>query len=402
MITSTRRLHRLILSCAAALPASLATQGAHAQTADEPQPMRATLLDDQLTQRTVTILSLDDRLLTFTDEQPRRRTLARPAILAILPIHEQEPSAVDPDAGVLELVDRQRFPGDIQPSNESSETIIWSHEWLGRRSLPLEQVSWFLRPGAGSDAFDSRAPHPSSDTLYLTNGDQQSGFLSSASGAIVLETPDGDVTLDASRVLAARLSNPRVAPTGPRIWAADGTVAAVTRINIDAPGRVTIALTGSDTSFIEWSDLRAIALQTGRLRSLADLDPPAMTPLPPRRTVPPVVTSDALAPLNASDMLLSGPLKAEWTLPTGTRRLAFKAAVDRAAAPWGECTLIVSSENVELARRALSPGAPPAVVNLPIEGSTLAITIEPGKFGPIRDWVVLSQPLFLIDRAPIP
>ena len=64
---------------------------------------------------------------------------------------------------------------------------------------------------------------------------------------------------------------------------------------------------------------------------------------------------------------------------------------------WGDCELVVSIDNHELARVHLWKDEPVHAINIDAQGNELTITLEPGRFGPIRDSAVLARPVILIE-----
>ncbi len=362
---------------------------------------RALLIDDQLATRSIIVLSLDERVLAFVDEQQRQRTLARPSILALIP--EQTPERIPQrnrslqslTTGLLELTDAQRFEGDLLPTGGSDQSLAWTHPTLGQLIFPIEKTWSFWRPAAPENLRTPITTAPKYDTLFLNNQDQLTGFLASAGDPIRIETESGINDLPPERVVGAQLSNPRESPAGTRVWLDGGTVATVDHITIDASLRSTFTVANGTIASINWTQLRAIAFDSARLLPLSGITPTSQSPAKGRRHAPPIKPS-VQAPLDARDLLLPGPMSITWQLPEGSRRIAFTASLAEGSEPWGDCDLIVTIDGSEYTRRRLSTENPTAPLTFPVNGQTLAITIDPGKFGPIRDWVVLTRPLILI------
>lgn len=373
---------------------------------------RALLIDDQLVSRPIVLVSLDERLLTYTDEQQRRRTLSRSNILALIPeqTFDRVPRRNSPTTtpGVLELVDGQRFPGDLLPTGGDDESIAWTHPSLGQMTFPLERALAFWRPGTPLSVRSAPPDGPTrADTLLLTNGDQLTGFLATIGDPVTIESDAGPTDLPPERILGARLSNAPEDPVGARLWLDDGTVVRVDKVIIDSGLRASFSAENAAAGSASWSQLRAVALDAGRLRPLSRIRPASHSPARERRYAPPIValaddqTSDPselrLAPLDADDLLLPGPMTVNWVLPESARRIAFSASLADGAAPWGDCELIISIEGVEQARHRLTPDSAAIAISVPIaSGRAMSVTVEPGRYGPIRDWVVLSRPLILL------
>lgn len=404
---------------ATALLAAAASGSAHNQEPLRDVPIaherRALIVDDQLIARPVVILSLDERLLTFSDDQQRRRTLARSSLRALIPHHAPEPAPrrrPSPAAvpGMIELTDGQRLPGDLRPSPSGESDLVWSHGVFGDVVFPLEHVASFWRPGtAFPERRRSEEPPPAltSDIVFLTNGDRLSGYLASLAVPIRVETSASVVELSHDRVAGAQLSNPSRPAEGLWIWLADGTQAQVAALSLDAPdARATAVIRTGQSVSIAWSSLRAVSFDAARLIPLARLAHQPPQPPPDRYYAPSIRRVGAAgddpfdlrpSPLGADELLLAGPMSVTWMLPPGARRLAFTASLAEGASPWGDCDMIVLLDGQEVARRRLTPAGPDAPVSVPVAGRALTITIEPGRFGPIRDWVVLGRALILVD-----
>lgn len=363
------------------------------------QDARAIIIDEQLIARTVSIVSLDERLLSFIDEQQRQRTLARPSLLALVPLHEgtlaPPPMRGNADTGLLILTSGERFEGDLQPTGGGDETLAWIHPLFGTLDVPIERVAAFWRPDTEASVRVLSAEPPRSDVLYLNNQDSLSGFLASAGDPLRVESDAGISDVPADRVVGAVLANPPVSPSGVRVWIDGDTAAGVSRFTFESAQRATFSGPGGASFSVNWNQLRAVSFDTARLRPLAGIAPTQQVPVPGRRFAPPIAeTIDA--PLDAADLQFPGPMSVTWDLPPGAQRLAFSASLAEGAAPWGDCELVVALDGAELTRRRLTPEAPPAAVSLPLAGRSLTISVQPGRYGPIRDWVVLSRPLILV------
>lgn len=385
----------------------------------EPPEARALLIDEQLAERSIVVVSLDDRVLTYFDEQQRRRTLARPAVLALIPQPIAEPAprrrgtGRTSDAGALRLVDAQVFPGDLVPTGGGADSIAWAEPLIGQVVCPLENVLAFTRPGHA--AFDAPAGIPdrsANDLLVLTNGDRLTGFLASAGNPIRIETEGGVVDLPPDRVAGARLANAPREPIGPRVWLADGAAAAVSRLAIDASLRVSFAVDQGPAVSLRWDQVRGMLFDSARLRPLSALDPASQQAGAERRYAPPLRSVSAaddtqpredLTPaLGAADLLFSGPMTVSWTLPPGAKRLAFSATLAPGSSPWGDCELVANLNGTELVRRRLHADGGAVPFALHVDAGTLTIAVEAGRFGPIRDWVILVRPLLLVDSPRTP
>src|SRR6185295_1033713 len=84
--------------------------------------------------------------------------------------------------------------------------------------------------------------------------------------------------------------------------------------------------------------------------------------------------SASVPPLDAADIELPGPMLAEWSVPTGARRLAGWAELPRDCWTWGNCVIVLSlvrgdevgASGTELFREALSADSPVAEFNIDV------------------------------------
>ena len=264
---------RLRMSCLLAL-AGLG--GAAAPVSAGPPTL---LLDDEMAERRVQVVSINDREISFDDERGLRRTLPLQRVLAVIDDRSGElgvllPNEVDdslpqveeldrrrilrqrggevdldqlrsaletPEPAsaevlergwVLELTDGQRWFGEPTAGPgavRSADTLWWTLRDGRVRRVPLEQVDRFGRlPPFGGPTL----PRPDNsgggadDLVRLTNGDVLRGFVLAAGDRVVIEVGPSEVAAAIGRVLLVDLGTAAAAPTGPRLWLEDGSVLA--------------------------------------------------------------------------------------------------------------------------------------------------------------------------------
>lgn len=411
-----------------ALSAGISDGAADAMAAEEPvQPgFPAMLIDTQLNLRSARVLSLTESRIEFIDELGRRRQTGLRELLALVTSAEEptwmpalvimsaaRPGAPRITSGVIDLTDGQRYPGDLSSEPPADESLVWSHRTFGRLDFPIERVLRFQRPGT---ARADRAPaSAASDTLRLINGDVLRGFIEALSDPTRIEVDNQPIELPMSRIAGAEFSNTSVRPTGIHVWLSDGTVAAVERITIDTDRRATLHLELGPSESAEWSYVRAVAFDAGRLLPLASVPPLSQEPSAGRRwtssvtyEIPPgpgpgsgsgpgETIAMEVAALNAPDITVPGPMRVSWELPQGARRVAGSAALDAGTAPWGDCEIVILAGEREVLRKELTQESGPIAFNIELAGArTFTIATEPGRYGPILDRVVLSRPLVLM------
>ena len=101
---------------------------------------------------------------------------------------------------------------------------------------------------------------------------------------------------------------------------------------------------------------------------------------------------------------IPGPMRITWLLPEGSLRLGLEAELPEESRLWGHCNLVVSAavdgRESELARRTLSQDTPTTdlSIEVPDGAESLSIAVEPGRYGPIQDRVVLNRAMLLVAQ----
>jgi hypothetical protein len=375
----------------------------------------AVMIDEGLASKRIRLLSLDDKQVEFIDELQRKRRLPRTAVLALI-ADPSEPAKEERRAwsrtpltppGVLETVDGQRFPGDTAGAPPDAESFAWDIPALGRFELPLDLVRFVRRKDSVEPApVAGRAP--AADTIVLTNGDRLTGFLAGVGATVRFEPTGADpVEIGLDRVAAMILANPAKPARGPRVWLEGGAVAAVRRLTIDTEGRMLLSLEAGPTGSFEWSKLRALSFDAARLVPLSSMAIAQQEPTGDRRWAPPLQVASGAAedgaleerPLDAADLVLPGPMRVRWDLPEGAARLSATLALAPGSEPWGDCEVIIKSGTREIARRRLIGGNDAVTINVELSSGPLTIEVDAGRYGPIKDRVVIGRPLIMIGRA---
>lgn len=421
----------LVLACSTRLSA----QDIAPPTRAAPEPSRLVgspvlVIDESLATRAGTLHSIDERAVVISDGSGRRLVESIAAIAAVLvtraPVSGADGvGAPSPEAardaaaverilrrlrtgpiGVLETVDGQRFPGHFSTTAGQEDAIVWTHPAFGTVIFPFEEVAAAFRDMDEARLMPEAATAPLDDVLVLTNGDRLRGFVVGLGDPVEIEVDDQPVLIPAERVSAAILSNPRRARSGDMVWLEDGTAALIDRFALTERGMITVALPNGSSGDYESSALRALAFGVERFVALSSLTPVEQAPVGDRRIAEPIITApnsdDMLASsapaLGAFDVILPGPMRVVYNLPPGASRLAMTALLGADAGAWGDCELVVSIDGREAARAHLSAEHPTHAINVEASGRSLTITLEPGRFGPIRDSAVLARPIILVDR----
>lgn len=368
--------------------------------------------------RPIRLAAINDQSLVMMESDRGWVTLDIKQCIALL--NPQADRGSRSARGLLMLADGQRLPGEAitNAAAITPDTLAWNHPWLGRVDVPFRLISAVLLTP------DAIAPVPgNADVVMTVNGDKQEGFVTAIGDPVTIEvvpaagvaapaTPQ-TINIPLDRVTAISMIAPRQAGTGRRMWFAEGTVLDVQTIAVGEDGYVRMgggSLLGAASAASASSDSRGRATQPPRI-GMADIsamlfDRDALMPLslvPPARVEGPatryVLPRPALldpdASLGLSTIEYSGPLVVRYALPAGCQRFIADAELPRTMRAWGDCELIVRSDDHEVFRGRLNAQTPTAAVNVPLRGSELTIEIAPGAHGPIQDLVRLHRPMLL-------
>jgi hypothetical protein len=347
-------------------------------------------------------------------------------------------SRANTSAPWIELVDGQRLIGNllIPTDADDGQTIRWTHPRLGAQQFALDRVRrlWQgppeLLPTLAQRSSSARAD---SDSVILRNGDRLSCYVESFGSQLTLmpEPAPGapkaePFSVPAEQVAFLELGNPPAPRRGILLYLADGGVIAAPRLEVDAAaGRITLAMPEAPVNgeaapggSLDFADLRALALESSRLTALSSLPIASHQPIGDRRIAPPPqispITPGLPSPLDADDILLEGPIQADWELPGGAARLAGWITLEPPAMAWGDCIVTVSvvgpgtgdsAANV-LARQRINAAKPIMPLNVPLapseERSHLRITVEAGENGPVLDHIRLRRMLLTLQPSAAP
>ena len=428
-----------LLGFAGALLLAPATLLAAQSAGDAPGEPRATtitagatalLIDDQLRAEAVRLLQLSESSLVIVDAAGRRVRMSVEGIVAILPSASLPDPAhgvggVSPESaqraipledlrrrfeaatgGFVETTDGRRFPGQPLPTAGSADAVAWTHPRFGDLTFALDRMARVVKP----DAAELRVvleDDPVDDVLHLSNGDRLRGFIVSLAEPVEIESGGAVIEIPNERIAAAVFSNPRKHLRGMIVWLDDGTIAGVDRVSSDTGVEVQLTLPTGQDAIYEIEHLRAIGFDSGRLIALSELEPVRQEPIGDRLLGPGIVLvqhpddllTGSAATLDAFDVELPGPMVVEYDLPRDAVRFATTASLADEQTPWGDCEVIVEIDGVERARHRINRHQPVAPINVPIDNAhTLTITLDPGRYGPIKDRVVLHRPLILLAQ----
>jgi hypothetical protein len=302
--------------------------------------------------------------------------------------------------GWLRLSDGQRFPGQALSGAPRGEGVLaWNQSsWLGRMEVKIDQIESVTFAGAPVP------PHGESDVLLLVNGDRVEGFITAIGDPITLELSGDDgrtrvVELALERVAALRMVAPAQAPSGQRVWLADGTVFAARDVLLGEDGffRVDgVAFCDEPARRIEREGVAAVLFDPKALVPLAALAPRRVDGPAGRYVVPPPRALQDNAPLGVAAVEFRGPLAAQYVLPVGAAHFQADVQLPVLARTIGDCDVVVLDDGHEVFRARLNARHPSASIAVPLSGSILTIEVREGSSGPIQNRVVLNRAAILV------
>lgn len=360
-----------------------------------PEPVDFLLVSRTLEVSTVPLLALNDAAVIQRERSPVKISDC------IALINPSPVAGTSKSKGMLALADGQRFPGEpAEPSaaKNDSEVFTWNHPWLGRMEVPIKLIqSVTLASGA-------QPPAPgASDSVVLNNGDRYDGFVTALGNAVSIEIDQGgnrtsiDIPLD--RVASVSLITPKQQSKGKRIWFGEGTVLDVQSITVGDDGVVRLGgvtlAPGTQVTRMGLNEIAAILFDGKSMLPLATIAPSRIEGPATRYIVPKPRVMDTSAPLDLSRIELRGPVVARYALPAGVVRLAAEAVLPEGRRDWGDCEVVIRSDDSELFRTRINGASPKASINVPLGGRELTIEVTQGAHGPIQDTVVLTRAMLL-------
>jgi hypothetical protein len=277
--------------------------------------------------------------------------------------------------------------------------FAWNHPWLGRLEVPIKIIQ--------SVAFTPTAQLPAlgaSDSVVLNNGDRYDGFVTALGNSISIEVDQGsgsrstiDIPLD--RVASVSLITPKQQPKGRRIWFGEGTVLDVQSIIVGDDGVVRLGgaalVPGTQVTRMGLNEIAAILFDGKSMLPLSTIAPSRIEGPATRYIVPRPRVMDSSAPLDLSRIEMRGPVVVRYALPAGVVRLAAEAILPEGRRDWGDCEVVIRSDDSEMFRTRLNGATPKASINVALSGRELTIELTQGAHGPIQDTVVLTRAMLL-------
>jgi hypothetical protein len=373
----------------------------------------------------VSIASITDQSLVHMDEARGWVTLELNQCIALLSAQagveslaaEAEPGsgAWNQAPGLLVLATGERLPG--QPALDAppqADALGWNHPWLGRVDVPLKLVELVLLQTNANPPDAGEA-----DVILLGNGDVRQGLVTAIGDPVTIEimseggaggnvnpvNPTTRQTLDIplSRIVAIRMIAPRQPGQGKRVWFNEGTVLDVQSLVVNDNGLVRLSggvlAAALPQAQVGMGEISAVLFDRSRMLALSSMSPSRVEGPSTRYTLPRPTVLNPRAPLGLSSVEFSGPITVRYALPAGCERFIAEAELPREDRAWGDCDLIVRSDDTEVFRTRVNRASPMARINamLPAKagGRELTIEITEGARGPIQDRVRLHRPLLL-------
>ncbi|MGE3109442.1 MAG: hypothetical protein AB7G11_15505 [Phycisphaerales bacterium] len=225
----------------------LAAGAAVTALAQSPEPTTFALLDRQLNEQSIELLSISADQIHFRDAAGQPQSIRTHDAAALLPAWwsprtrptdsfsasvvpvKKAPSTL----GVIELVDGQRL--GVRLATDASpdpDTLYWESSLFGRLNVRLDRVRRLrFSPVPATTA----APHASKDdVVVLQNGDRLVGLIDRIGPTVSIEIDGRVVDTPSRQVAQIDLVNPPRPPAGSRLWLTDGTVVDVAGFVPDA------------------------------------------------------------------------------------------------------------------------------------------------------------------------
>ena len=399
--TSLRNPKSKIQNPKSILLAALFSLAFASSTLADDEPSSFTLVTRDFQVKSVRLASMNDRTLVHMEESRGWVNVDLNQCVALF-----SPAATEdvhrPALGAVVLADGQRLPGEaVVGAPPQGETLAWNHAWLGRVDVPLRLIaSVVLRS-------DVTAPAPgNNDIVLLVNGDRREGFVTAIGDPMTIDEGEGaaaqTVQIPLERVAAITMVAPPQTGTGRRVWFTEGTVLDVQSIGVGEDGYVRLSGSalggGTQPSRVGLADIAAILFDRHTLVPLASLAPTRVEGPITRYVVPKPTMLDPEAALGLSGIEYSGPTIVRYALPEGCQRFVAEAELPRKSRSWGDCELIVRSDDQQVFRAHLNAATSTASVNVPLKGRELTIEVGAGAHGPIQDTLLLHRPMLLKGR----
>lgn len=349
----------------------------------------------------------EDRAIVFDHPGGLPQVVPAAEVLAIVvgPVAERDVDAVVRTAArragddveitspFLEFIDGQRLPGSLHAGGDGRP--VWRSAWVRDLPFELDRIrSVRLEEGAPVVRSDE------ADVVVLSNGDQLRGLVEDVGLDVVVEVDDGGdgdprrISVPIHRVASISLVNPLEPAVGAMTWLRGGhrIGSASVRVEDDGYVRLVRPTLGGDLSEIPAEFLLATTPHAERIVALA------MTPVEVgpgsaagvRPWIPPIETDAGHHPFDAAPLRLDGPLRATFTLPSGTERVALTLERPGDAGD-GRYVVVLADGDREVERRVLDVDDPVASVVIPIESGRLVVEIEDGGDGPFGDVLLLRE-----------
>lgn len=395
-------------------PCALVALVAAAAHAVEP----AQLLDRELNSLPIQFISLStDRLKYFDAKRQLQETSLRQYVSLRFERQPMDPAALAPRDSAeaqypLSLSDGHVISGQFAGVDEQGR-VKWKTDSFGTIAFALDRIRQFAKPApvdprkAAADpqgetlapiaALEPPAPlDPSADQAELANGDRLAGFVEKIDAKnLTLQVNGQSLALGWERVARVTLANP-IKPA-PGIWVnlEDNSRIRVDDIVMDGQRLTGKALEGRSVELATAMVISIDLTLRQRLVRLGDLEWSAVTEAGAAYrsvfgvNIPPQLTGDQAR--------LHAPLTLRFELPAGAKRFAAAADLEEGSTDWGDLVLKISDGKGELFNQRLNGASPGAKINLALRDRRLLIHLDEGVNGPIRDRLILSRAVILVE-----
>ncbi len=349
----------------------------------------------------------EDRAMVFDQPGGLPQVVPAAEVLAIAvgPVTERDRGASDRtaarragdddaiDSAFLEFVDGQRLPGSLHAAADGRP--VWRSAWIRDVPFELDRIR-SVRFEAGAAVVRAE----DADVVVLANGDRLRGLVEDIGLDVVVEVDGTDgaeprrVSVPLHRVSSISLVNPIEPVEGAMTWLRGGHRIASDSVRVDDAGYVRLLRPrlGGDIAEIPSEFLLATTPHAERIAALSTMpvEVDAGWAEGVRPWIPPVSREDGHHPLDAAPLRLDGPLRAVFTVPSGSMRISL--TLERPSdAGRGRFEVVLSDGDRELERVTLDAERPVVPMVVPVRSGRLVVEIDDGGDGPFRDTLLLRE-----------
>ncbi len=312
--------------------------------------------------------------------------------------------------------DGQRLPGELRPRAEGAkgESVGWRHRWLGEMPSDIEALhAILLLPDAAVPATGA------GDVIVLANGDRLEGVITEIGpvvhidrgGAPETKPSGGDAKsteagteVPIARIAAIGFITPDVAPSGNRLWCADGTIIAATPTMDSETGLLLISRaipapsSSQATPTIRSDEILGFAPDPTRVKPLAGIEPREIRTSgeTPRGYVERPEVAAGNWPMGLAPITIRGPALVRFPLPARGCAIVAELRVADGDQRWTDFEIVVRDGNREILRQHMDARSNSIALRETLASDELSVELTEGEQGPIRDAIEIRRALVVL------